>query len=271
MTEEAPSSSVDAVPERKRRRVSAWDKAPEQVPQLGVLPPSAAAVAGLQLDRARLEVIHKVAFFVARYGNHIEDMTRERRRAEPRLRWLWHRSCPEHLLYKAKVQELRARLKELRREGGEVLLTPEDNHHITIEKLFDRSALAKLDAIYLQRERKHATHSSPDPLDAGTAAATPESAAGAEMGPAGHHLQDFIPGNVMVEFLQKSTAVLSRSTEYAAGMQPTAVEGGGLGAPAGAPHEPQEGDDPFTLYKKRMMLAYKYRPNPLGNPRTPYY
>ena len=27
--------------------------------------------------------------------------------------------------------------------------------------------------------------------------------------------------------------------------------------------QPQSGDDDFTLYRKRMMLGYKHRPNPL--------
>ncbi len=28
-----------------------------------------------------------------------------------------------------------------------------------------------------------------------------------------------------------------------------------------------DGDDAFETYRKRMMLGYKHRPNPLGNPR----
>ncbi|ESO89663.1 hypothetical protein LOTGIDRAFT_125037 [Lottia gigantea] len=32
-----------------------------------------------------------------------------------------------------------------------------------------------------------------------------------------------------------------------------------------------QGDDEFDAYRKRMMLAYKFRPNPLNNPRRPYY
>jgi len=35
--------------------------------------------------------------------------------------------------------------------------------------------------------------------------------------------------------------------------------------------EPTEGDDSFSLYRKRMMLGYKHRPNPLNNPRSTYY
>ena len=30
-------------------------------------------------------------------------------------------------------------------------------------------------------------------------------------------------------------------------------------------------DDDFSAYRKRMMLAYRFRPNPLNNPRRPYY
>ncbi|CAK1597642.1 unnamed protein product [Parnassius mnemosyne] len=30
-------------------------------------------------------------------------------------------------------------------------------------------------------------------------------------------------------------------------------------------------DDEFDAYRKRMMLAYRFRPNPLNNPRRPYY
>ena len=35
--------------------------------------------------------------------------------------------------------------------------------------------------------------------------------------------------------------------------------------------EVKEGDDAFEQYRKRMMLGYKHRPNPLGNPRKAYY
>eukprot|EP00118_Oscarella_pearsei_P010208 m.61793 g.61793 ORF g.61793 m.61793 type:complete len:407 (+) comp35022_c0_seq15:27-1247(+) len=42
----------------------------------------------------------------------------------------------------------------------------------------------------------------------------------------------------------------------------------GLGA--SRPDEVAAGDTEFELYRKRMMAAYKYRPNPLNNPRRPY-
>lgn len=49
----------------------------------------------------------------------------------------------------------------------------------------------------------------------------------------------------------------------------SADELGGLGEEK--PGEIQREDDEFDLYRKRMMLAYRFRPNPLNNPRRPYY
>eukprot|EP00954_Amorphochlora_amoebiformis_P002217 173348-Amorphochlora_amoeboformis.AAC.3 len=46
---------------------------------------------------------------------------------------------------------------------------------------------------------------------------------------------------------------------------------GGAGIGHQKPTDVNEKDDIFTQYKKRMALAYRYRPNPLGNPRTPYW
>ena len=36
-------------------------------------------------------------------------------------------------------------------------------------------------------------------------------------------------------------------------------------------HEVEQSDDAFDQYRKRMMLAYRFRPNPLNNPRRTYY
>lgn len=37
------------------------------------------------------------------------------------------------------------------------------------------------------------------------------------------------------------------------------------------PHELESEDSEFDAYRKRMMMAYKFRPNPLNNPRRAYY
>lgn len=49
----------------------------------------------------------------------------------------------------------------------------------------------------------------------------------------------------------------------------TAVDGAGFGVDR--PAELSKSDDEYDAYRKRMMLAYRFRPNPLNNPRRPYY
>ena len=47
------------------------------------------------------------------------------------------------------------------------------------------------------------------------------------------------------------------------------LDGRGLGVEK--PANLSQDDDDFSAYRKRMMLAYRFRPNPLNNPRRPYY
>uniref|UniRef100_A0A3B4EIR1 G-patch domain-containing protein n=1 Tax=Pygocentrus nattereri TaxID=42514 RepID=A0A3B4EIR1_PYGNA len=49
----------------------------------------------------------------------------------------------------------------------------------------------------------------------------------------------------------------------------TAVDGAGFGVDR--PAELTKSDDEYDAFRKRMMLAYRFRPNPLNNPRRPYY
>ncbi|XP_055354613.1 SURP and G-patch domain-containing protein 1-like [Paramacrobiotus metropolitanus] len=119
-----------------------------------------------------------------------------------------------------------------------------------------------------------------------------------------HHLQDFLPKEELAKFQQKLSKEgaadvgqyeENKLTEDNVGFQMLKkfgwTEGQGLGASSSGiaapissttsmeraglgvkrPDEPSEEDDEFSLYRKRMMLAYKYRPNPLNNPRRPYY
>ena len=106
------------------------------------------------LDAATLDCVLKLAFFVARCGEHLEDMTRERRKTEPRLKWLWNKKGPEYVFYKAKVRQLRGHLKTLRQQGTEVWIEPDDDHTVTYEKLSDVDKLAKLDVLYTRREQQ---------------------------------------------------------------------------------------------------------------------
>ncbi|XP_040994213.1 SURP and G-patch domain-containing protein 1-like protein isoform X2 [Juglans microcarpa x Juglans regia] len=128
-------------------------------------------------------------------------------------------------------------------------------------------------------------------------------------GPAkkGHHMGDYIPPEELEKFLAScNDAAAQKSAREAAEkakIQADNVghkllskmgwkEGEGLGSSksgiadpimasnvkmnnlgVGA-HEPGEvtaEDDIYEQYKKRMMLGYRYRPNPLNNPRKAYY
>jgi len=129
-----------------------------------------------------------------------------------------------------------------------------------------------------------------------------------EQGRGKHHLSDFLPPEELEKFMENVKAVQEGRqadiSDYAkfkiqadnvgfrllqkAGweegsglgkkgdgiQQPvnrgkTAFEQAGVGADK--PMEVKKDDDDFELYRKRMMLAYKFRPNPLNNPRRPYY
>ncbi|KAG2495641.1 hypothetical protein HYH03_006241 [Edaphochlamys debaryana] len=130
-------------------------------------------------------------------------------------------------------------------------------------------------------------------------------------GSRGHHMGDYIPKEVLAEFMAKggdkvaaaqaeqlanknaigsdnighkllskmgwkegeglggSQKGITAPIKAAAAAAPAAGEARGLGAQA--VHEPTAEDDVYEQYRKRMMLGYKFRPNPLGNPRRAYY
>ncbi|CAA6661585.1 unnamed protein product [Spirodela intermedia] len=123
----------------------------------------------------------------------------------------------------------------------------------------------------------------------------------------GHHMGDFIPPEELEKFMSNcNDAVAQKSAKEAAEkakIQADNVghkllskmgwkEGEGLGSSRSGRAEPvaagniklnnlgvgaeQPGevtaeDDIYEQYKKRMMLGYRYRPNPLNNPRKAYY
>jgi len=123
-----------------------------------------------------------------------------------------------------------------------------------------------------------------------------------------HHIGDFLPPGELDKFMNKYKAMRSgtawdnseyqenRLTQDNVGFKMLQkmgwAEGAGLGAggqgvinPIGKsgagmermglgtakPGEVGEGDDEFDQYRKRMMLAYRFRPNPMNNPRRQYY
>lgn len=126
-------------------------------------------------------------------------------------------------------------------------------------------------------------------------------------GKKGHHMGDYIPPEELENFLAKcNDAAVQKAAKEAADkakIQADNVghkllskmgwkEGEGLGSSrkgiadpisagnvkkdhlgvgAQQPGEVTPDDDIYEQYKKRMMLGYRHRPNPLNNPRKSYY
>uniref|UniRef100_A0A5B7BEZ8 Putative SURP and G-patch domain-containing protein 1-like protein isoform X1 n=1 Tax=Davidia involucrata TaxID=16924 RepID=A0A5B7BEZ8_DAVIN len=123
----------------------------------------------------------------------------------------------------------------------------------------------------------------------------------------GHHMGDYIPPEELEKFLadcnDAAAQKAARETAERAKIQADNVghkllskmgwkEGEGLGSSksgiadpimagnvkkdnlgvgAQQPGEVNPEDDIYEQYKKRMMLGYRHRPNPLNNPRKAYY
>ncbi|KAK8635361.1 hypothetical protein V6N13_004101 [Hibiscus sabdariffa] len=123
----------------------------------------------------------------------------------------------------------------------------------------------------------------------------------------GHHMGDYIPQEELEKFLaacnDAAAQKAAKETSQKAKIQSDNVghkllskmgwkEGDGLGSSrkgisdpimagdvkmnnlgvgAHNPGEVTPEDDIYEQYKKRMMLGYRYRPNPLNNPRKAYY
>ncbi|KAH6767657.1 SWAP domain-containing protein / D111/G-patch domain-containing protein [Perilla frutescens var. hirtella] len=135
----------------------------------------------------------------------------------------------------------------------------------------------------------------------------PSSLLGSTSSKKGHHMGDYIPLEELEKFMSTCDDVSAQKVAYEAAektkIQADNVghkllskmgwkEGEGLGssksgmaAPimagdvkkdnlgvgAQAPGEVTPEDDIYEQYKKRMMLGYRHRPNPLNNPRKAYY
>ncbi|KAF2360862.1 G-patch domain [Trinorchestia longiramus] len=128
-----------------------------------------------------------------------------------------------------------------------------------------------------------------------------------EMGAGKHHIGDFLPPEELQKFMEKFSAIRegrdpdfsdyrnNKLTDDNIGYKMLKsmgwTEGQGLG-PAGqgitqpvnqngrsanhglgiaTPDGLSQEDNEYDAYRKRMMLSYRFRPNPLNNPRRPYY
>jgi hypothetical protein len=85
-----------------------------------------------------------------------------------------------------------------------------------------------------------------------------------------------VESNVGYQMLRKAgweqgVGLGSQSNGIAQPVQPSVQSHEGAGLGLRATHEVETSDDQFGQYRKRMMQAYRFRPNPLNNPRRDYY
>ncbi|ESQ45293.1 hypothetical protein EUTSA_v10010376mg [Eutrema salsugineum] len=158
-----------------------------------------------------------------------------------------------------------------------------------------------------QEEKMRRPRQSKDEMPPPASLQGPSATPSTDPGKRGHHMGDYIPLEELDKFLAKcNDAAAQKATKEAAekakiqadnvghkllskmgwkegegigssrkGMADPLMAGdvktNNLGVGASAPGEVKPEDDIYEQYKKRMMLGYKHRPNPLGNPRKAYY
>ena len=70
---------------------------------------------------------------------------------------------------------------------------------------------------------------------------------------------------------QRGEGLGANGTGRKAPVVPSTNEGARNGIGTKATYEVEAGDDEYAIFRKRMQLSYRYRPNPLNNPRRSYY
>ncbi|KAK9814648.1 hypothetical protein WJX72_009237 [[Myrmecia] bisecta] len=263
----------DGAPDAKKQRTASNST-------VGAAPPA-------PRDPEVQKVADKLAEFVSKNGRSFEEITRQRNPGDTPFKFLFEPSGPDFKYYEWKLRQYLG----LGNGVGDSLAAMEAftrlaaKHEESREEKEARVAL--LNETSFDRRRQVAVYKND--------------------GTRGHHMQDFIPEEELAKFMTKANdpnakamaerveanskisadnkgyALLAKMGwkegqglgANASGMTaPIAAGGQGqekLGLGAAAHGEVEEGDDAFETYRKRMMLGYKHRPNPLGNPRKAYY
>lgn len=283
---EGEDGSADARPEKRRNR---WGPAVDgHLPQAP--PPAADASESYQRSMPR---DYTVALPETRDQASEQQLKvqREMQQLEQRIR-------------DAAAEQKRAQmtpfddLKEERRREYEMLASQSDEHRDTAEDA-DRNLGIIDGGTWEHRKRAREMLSTADGSDDLT-----------ELNRGKHHIAQFLPKEELDNFLKSADSVAkglpkeeksdfskhkldSSNMGFQMLQKAGWTEGSGLGAggagiiapvsaSAGASgnghgvgvkdtHEVDQKDDEFDQYRKRMMLSYRFRPNPLNNPRRSYY
>ncbi|KAL4180500.1 hypothetical protein AMTRI_Chr13g125580 [Amborella trichopoda] len=253
------------------------------------------------------KVADKLASFVAKNGRHLENVTRQRNPGDtpfnssssggfrpantpPKI------SSYQHTRYQTPASALYCGDDEPSSVGRTPSHGESSDQSQTADPIAMMEYYAKKAA---QEERKRPPKQSKDEMPPPPSLQAP--------GKKGHHMGDYIPQEELEKFLSAcNDAAAQKAAKEAAEkakIQADNVghrllskmgwrEGEGLGSHksgradpvmagnvklnnlgvgAEQPGEVTPEDDIYEQYKKRMMLGYRYRPNPLNNPRKAYY
>ncbi|XP_050113835.1 SURP and G-patch domain-containing protein 1-like protein isoform X2 [Malus sylvestris] len=286
--DEADAANVAAGVPTKRQKLGQPDAVEESYRQVDVAPP-------FPTDSTVKIVADKLASFVAKHGRQFEHITRQKNPGDTPFKFLFDESCSDYKYYEYQLAIEEKALQQTRdsqtSRNGE-LTAPTGADPIAMMEYYVKKAA--------QEERKRQPKQSKDEMP-------PPASLQAPSLNKGHHMGDYIPQEELEKFMAAcNDAAAQKAAKEAADrakIQADNVghkllskmgwkEGEGLGSSrrgisdpimagnvkkdnlgvgAQQPGEVTAEDDIYEQYKKRMMLGYRYRPNPLNNPRKAYY
>ncbi|ONM58970.1 SURP and G-patch domain-containing protein 1-like protein [Zea mays] len=271
--------------------------------------PAAAAASGAVAppppnDMTVRQVADKLASFVAKNGRQFENITRQRNPGDTPFKFLFDKNCPDYKYYEFQLAEEERALAQSKEaeaskanSGTASFKAPGGTYRSSFEQKSNYQTPAS--ALYGAYEgsssqgssSSYGDHTAPpsDPVAlmefyAKKAALEerkrPPRQSKDEMPPPpslqgppkkGHHMGDFIPQEELEKFMARCEGLGSERRGRADPVMAGDVKKDHLGVGAVQPGEVTSEDDIYEQYKKRMMLGYRYRPNPLNNPRKSYY
>lgn len=259
-------------------------------------------------DPEEQRAAEKLAEFVAKNGAHFEEITRSKNKnRDSPFSWLNDRSSPACRYYEMRLKEEQGKIKQQKETK---IAEPIPRPAVPVNSRFKESAtnadrVADMDYWMKRAREQDDARQKREREERELIDAEAMKRKSRHEGGTGHHMGDWIPKEELDKFMAKSKgkeaveefeAKLNRIDNSNLGHKMLAkmgwTEGQGLGAgnrgrvnpinagevktqPLGVGAdkvgEVNDSDDIYEQYKKRMMLGYKHRPNPLGNPRKAYY
>ncbi|ONM58982.1 SURP and G-patch domain-containing protein 1-like protein [Zea mays] len=272
--------------------------------------PAAAAASGAVAppppnDMTVRQVADKLASFVAKNGRQFENITRQRNPGDTPFKFLFDKNCPDYKYYEFQLAEEERALAQSKEaeaskanSGTASFKAPGGTYRSSFEQKSNYQTPAS--ALYGAYEGSSSQGSSSSYGDHTAPPSDPvalmefyaKKAALEERKRPPRQSKDEMPPppslqgtyTTLFSLLKECRSFNVLHVVYSAGeglgserrgradpVMAGDVKKDHLGVGAVQPGEVTSEDDIYEQYKKRMMLGYRYRPNPLNNPRKSYY